>query len=205
MKSRSAKRLALVVIAALFIFPIVLAWLMYSGAIDFRPGVTRNLGRLVQPPVPVAWDGVLMDGDVPESASQTFAGHWLILHAVPRPCPETCMQAIAGLRQIHRAAGRQQSRIRLALLHDPDAVDSAARLQQIYAPFRLIEDPDGRLWQTLEAIAAQTDPTMPPRGSTYLIDPLGNIMMFYAAGSDPNDLNKDLKRLLAWSKLDEQP
>ena len=41
-------------------------------------------------------------------------------------------------------------------------------------------------------------------GSLYLLDPLGNIMMFYAAGFDPNDLKKDLKRLLTWSKLDEQ-
>ena len=39
--------------------------------------------------------------------------------------------------------------------------------------------------------------------SVYLIDPLGNIMLFYAAGFDPNDLKKDLKRLLTWSKLDE--
>jgi len=205
MKSRSSKRLALAVIAALFVFPIVLAWLMYSGVIDFRPGSTRNLGRLVQPPVPVAWDGVLMDGDSANSASQAFTDHWLILHAVPHPCPEACLQAIAGLRQVHRASGRQQSRIRLALLHDPDAVDSAARLQQIYAPFQLIEDPSGRLWQALEAVAGQANPPAPARGSSYLIDPLGNIMMFYAAGSDPNDLNKDLKRLLAWSKLDEQP
>ena len=41
-------------------------------------------------------------------------------------------------------------------------------------------------------------------GSTYLIDPLGNIMLFYAAGYDPNDLKSDLQRLLTWSKLDEQ-
>jgi hypothetical protein len=41
-------------------------------------------------------------------------------------------------------------------------------------------------------------------GNSYLVDPLGNIMMFYGADSDPNDLKKDLKRLLTWSKLDEQ-
>ena len=40
-------------------------------------------------------------------------------------------------------------------------------------------------------------------GQTYLVDPLGNIMMAYEAGSDPNHLKKDLKRLLTWSKLDE--
>ena len=29
-------------------------------------------------------------------------------------------------------------------------------------------------------------------------------MMFYATDADPNDLKKDLKQLLTWSKLDEQ-
>jgi cytochrome oxidase Cu insertion factor (SCO1/SenC/PrrC family) len=38
----------------------------------------------------------------------------------------------------------------------------------------------------------------------YLIDPLGNIMMYYAADADPNHIRQDLKRLLTWSKLDEQ-
>jgi hypothetical protein len=29
-------------------------------------------------------------------------------------------------------------------------------------------------------------------------------MMLYTVGYDPNDLKSDLKRLLTWSKLDEQ-
>jgi hypothetical protein len=40
-------------------------------------------------------------------------------------------------------------------------------------------------------------------GSRFLIDPMGNIMMLYAAGFDPNDLKKDLKRLLKWSQQDK--
>jgi hypothetical protein len=54
----------------------------------------------------------------------------------------------------------------------------------------------------LDAVSTAQGTATP--GSLYLLDPLGNIMMFYAAGFDPNDLKKDLKRLLTWSKLDEQ-
>jgi cytochrome oxidase Cu insertion factor (SCO1/SenC/PrrC family) len=42
------------------------------------------------------------------------------------------------------------------------------------------------------------------KGRVYLIDPLGNIMMAYESGADPNHIRQDLKRLLTWSKLDEQ-
>jgi cytochrome oxidase Cu insertion factor (SCO1/SenC/PrrC family) len=87
----------------------------------------------------------------------------------------------------------------LVLLHrggDP------ARLQQMYADFHLLEDPAGGLWRTLETVAGRARFAQYASGATYLIDPLGNIMLFYAAGSDPGDLKTDLKRLLTWSKLD---
>lgn len=123
---------------------------------------------------------------------------------MPRPCLADCLSSLTDLRQIHRAAGRQQGRIRLALLHDLAAGDGAGGLQEVYAEFRLLQNPEGSLWKALERIAGRADPPAPVRGSTYLIDPLGNIMLFYAAGYDPNDLKNDLKRLLTWSKLDEQ-
>ena len=204
MKPRVSPRIALLTIAALFFLPLVLAWLMYTGTIEFRPHSTRNLGELVQPPVPVSWVSVRLDAAAPGSAEEAFSSHWLILHAVPLPCPAACLAEVADLRQIHRAAGRQQSRIRLGLLHDLEASDDIGAVQEIYAEFQLMQDPEGSLWKTLEQVAGQIDPPAPVRGSTYLIDPLGNIMLFYAAGYDPNDLKKDLKRLLTWSKLDDQ-
>ena len=38
--------------------------------------------------------------------------------------------------------------------------------------------------------------------TTYLIDPVGNIIMSYPADSDPTGIRKDLKRILTWSKAD---
>ena len=204
MKLRLSPRVALVVIAALFILPLVLAWLMYTGTIEFQPGTTRNLGQLVQPPRPVSWQGVQVDGATEPAPAEVFAEHWLVLHAVPNPCADACLRDIAGLRQVHLASGRQQSRIRLALLQDLTDDDSARNLQAIYAAFSVLENPDGTLWHILQSVVQEAQPGAPVRGSTYLIDPLGNIMMLYAAGYDPNDLKNDLKRLLTWSKLDEQ-
>jgi hypothetical protein len=191
MKYRLSPRVALLIIAALFFLPLVLAWLMHSGTIEFRPHSTRNFGQLVHPPLPLTWAGVYPDSSMDGP------------HAVPQPCDEDCLRDIADLRQVHRAAGRQQSRIRLALLLETEGRDEARVLQDIYGAFQLLRDPDGSLWLALERVASQSESAAPARGSTYLIDPLGNIMLFYAAGYDPNDLKNDLKRLLTWSKLDE--
>jgi hypothetical protein len=199
-KARTSPRTALVVIAGMFLLPLVLAWLMFSGLIEFRPASTRNLGLLVEPPVPVAWSAVHLDGAAGFSTDD-FAGHWLVLHAVPRPCDDSCIAAVVALRQVHQASGRDRSRIRVALLHE---LEEPAALREVYGAFYLLENPGGELWDTLETISRQRQASSGGPGSNYLIDPLGNIMMFYPAGSDPNDLRMDLKRLLTWSKLDAQ-
>lgn len=203
MTFKLSPRVALLIIAAMFFLPLVLAWLMYTGAIEFRPHSTRNLGELVQPPLPVAWTDVYLDGNPNDTAERAFSGHWVILHAVPRTCPAACLASVADLRQVHRAAGRQQGRIRVALLHDLESTDDAAALRELYDALQLVHNPAGSLWQSLEQVAGRSGSSAPVRGSTYLIDPLGNIMLFYAAGYDANDLKNDLKRLLTWSKLDE--
>jgi len=89
------------------------------------------------------------------------------------------------------------SRIRIALLlPEVTPASAATRLQEIYPEFRLITSQDGTLEDAMARSANGA-------AATYLIDPLGNIMMVYKTGADPNDLKKDLKRLLTWSKLDE--
>jgi hypothetical protein len=35
----------------------------------------------------------------------------------------------------------------------------------------------------------------------YIIDPLGNLMMYYPPGADPGGMHKDLKKLLKYSKI----
>ena len=81
---------------------------------------------------------------------------------------------------------------------DPAAAD---RLREIYPAFHMVHDADRFLWRILEGVAAQGAAPGSAGGDTFLVDPLGNIMMAYEAGSDPNGLKKDLKRLLKVSKL----
>jgi hypothetical protein len=203
MKGLNSPRVALVVIASIFILPLVLAWLMFSGVIEFRPASTRNLGLLVEPPVPVPWSGVEAAGAT-DFSSREFTDHWLVLYAAPAACDAACMEAVVGLRQVHRAAGRYRSRIRIALLiNDPDPARTL-RLQGVYDAFRLLTDSGGGLWEELDRVAGRTLPGARAAGGTYLVDPLGHIMMFYPADADANDLRLDLKRLLTWSKQDEQ-
>ena len=197
MKGKISPRLALVIIAAFFILPLLAAWLMYSGVIDYDPANTRNLGVLVSPPEPVALDSL----DFGDGNAAKLREHWVVLYALPDPCDQACLEETAALRQVHIASGRNQSRIRLLLFGETDA-ETGQNLQKIYPEFIRASSDGDRVASLLQDIAANHSSAT--KRSAYLIDPLGNIMLFYAAGFDPNDLKKDLKRLLTWSKLDEQ-
>lgn len=200
MKKRFSPRILLVTIAAMFLLPLLLAWFMYTGTIDYKPASTRNYGELVEPPLPLSWENINLvnsAGGDPEPASNELAKHWVVLRPVPVDCGESCEQEVIQLRQIHRAAGRNQSRVRIALLlEDSAAATDISRMEEIYPEFNIVTSPAG----TLQDVMRQASGNLT---STYLVDPLGNIMMIYASGADPNHLKKDLKRLLTWSKLDE--
>jgi hypothetical protein len=184
----------------MFLLPLLLAWFMYTGTIDYKPASTRNFGELVEPPLPLSWENIYLvnpAGGDPRPAPDELAKHWVVLRPVPASCGQSCEQEVIQLRQIHRAAGRNQSRVRIALLLEDSATAAdIGRMQEIYMEFNLITGPAGSLRDIMRQ--ASGDLT-----STYLVDPLGNIMMVYASGADPNHLKKDLKRLLTWSKLDE--
>jgi len=203
MKFSLSPRLALLIIAALFVLPLVLAWLMYNGSLDFMPGSPRNLGELVEPPLAMDWSLTVMQAGeanpaaVFEQGTGVFDEHWVILQPVTAGCDESCLNKVLDLRQIHRASGRQQVRIRLALLlEESTPANQAQSLLAIYPQFNLVKDPTGLLWETLGRIQQNLSSQAGPASGSYIIDPLGNIMMYYPAGGDPAFIKQDLKRLL---------
>lgn len=186
MSTVSAKT-TLVGLTLLFLFPLVMAWLMYSGVIDYSPRETRNHGTLVNPPV---------EAKLPqEIAGGRLNGKWVLLYALPAACHQECRTDIAGLRQMDRALGRDAHRVHIVHLA-PAAFDTVSldEISHIDPNAFTVRDHSGMLSAQLRDIEGAS--------GSYLIDPLGNIMMYYHAGSDPNDIRLDLERLLKYSKTD---
>lgn len=193
-------RTVLLLIAAMFILPLLLAWLMYAGILEFGPESTRNKGTFVDPPVSIDLPGtqLISSGNPDLQNTSQLLEHWIVFYPLPANCGNECQEHLTTLRQIHRASGRQQSRIWLVIVQNPEG--DSPDLASIYDQFTVISDAAGTVFPTLEALA----PPANRPGSTYIVDPLGNIMMVYLPGFPPDDLKQDLKRLLKWSKQDEQ-
>jgi cytochrome oxidase Cu insertion factor (SCO1/SenC/PrrC family) len=195
-------RMIMLAIAAMFLLPLTLAWMMYTGTLNFEPDHTRNLGRLVAPAVPLDWSGVAVAGG--ESPAAELQGFWIILYDLPASCTTACLEIASGLRQVHIAAGLNRDRIKIVLLQADPSLSLARQLMEIYQRFILVGRPRPDFSAALRQAAknAAAEQNMP---ALYLVDPLANIMMTYNGKDSPNRINKDLTRLLTWSKLDKRP
>jgi hypothetical protein len=165
--------------------------LMRSSWWQYQPASLKNHGQLIQPPV-----------QLPLQRTAAIEGKWLILHVLDQPCEQTCIEHVTALRQIHRAMGRHSERLTIGLLGRSLAEDGLRnRLELIYPEFELLANSSATVVNTLASINVDiigndgdTNPI-----HTYVLDPMLNVILAYRANSNPNDIHKDLRRLLKWS------
>jgi len=184
----------LIVVTAL---PIAGAWLYYAFY-DYLPHGGGNNGDLITPVRPIGqFDLKSLDGR-PYDA-RIFQGKWTLVTVGASACGEACRNNMYLIRQIRLATDKDRERVqRLFILDDTDRLeDFLPRLvdyegmavatgdrQSLDAFYAILDDGRG---QVLDRI--------------YIVDPLGNYMMSYPQGMDPELILKDLKRLLEVSKI----
>lgn len=97
--SRRTARLSLLAIFALFAVPLVIAVLMHTGHIEWRPGGMRNAGLLVDPPLAL------------EGFTAGTPPRWTLLHVPDQPCGTACTQRLDALARVRTATGRHADRV----------------------------------------------------------------------------------------------
>jgi len=189
--SLTRQQFTLLGIFALFFGPVLLVMLMRSSWWQYQPADLKNHGHLVQPPVYLSLD-----------LERGIESTWLILHVLDLPCDQECIENVTALRQIRRAAGKNSEHLAIVLLSET-LLDSAQRsmLESIYPDFYFIEDDTNALINTLTSVNTNLDTygTGLNDIQTYILDPMHNVILAYWVGANPNDIHKDLKRLLKWA------
>lgn len=183
-----AARLQLLLVAALFIGPLLLAvWLYFRGD-ELQPAGRANHGALLEPIVdldealPVSGIGKLRDG------------RWLLVYAHAGPCDAACRDGLYAIRQMRLMLGREMDRVARVFLHGdfaPDTVFIATEHEGLIA----LQD------RELSDMLSARRPAAEPEGGYYLVDPHGNLVMYFQPTLAPRDIVADLKRLLRLSHI----
>jgi hypothetical protein len=190
------RRIQLVLLALLFLGPLLVAAAMYFGGFG-QPDGRVNRGELIVPPRPVPMAAL------PSPAGTTephfLRGRWSLVHVADGPCTGACAAALAELRTIRLALDRDAPRIQRVLLVDAaefgPAVAEHADGSFVAASIAGAEGAAVRETFGLGGTPAAGS------GRLYVVDPNGNLMMSYAPPIEQRDVVKDLEKLLKLSKI----
>jgi len=188
------QRRLLIGLALLFFAPLGLAFYLYYGHGTWHPGGHVNAGELITPvrPLPALALPLVGEGNTDPNF---LRGKWTFLYVADGDCNENCRRRLYDTRQIRLALDRDMNRVQRVLVAEGGCCD---------AHFLNDEHPDLIALRATPA-AAPLLALLPGRDSAaprvYLVDPLGNLMMFYGADVRPKGMLEDMKRLLRLSSI----
>ena len=187
-KTPGKGRLQLLLMAAVFLGPLVVAALMYFGGHGIAPEGRTNHGALLEPIV-------RLTDELPESGLHEHNdGYWVLLYANARACDEACENSLFTLRQSRLMLGKEMDRLVRVFLHGdtpPDTVLLADEHQGLVA----LQD------STLRELLDNNKPSALDAGGYFLVDPLGNLVMYFPPDIDPQAMVEDIKHLLEFSRI----
>jgi len=194
-------RQGMVLLALIFLAPTFVAWVMHhSGEGGWKPAGSTNNGVLVHPARPLDLPAELLAGGA--LLNDFLQGRWTLLYIGDTDCDTACNTSLYNMRQVHILQNEHMRRVqRLYLLRGASIPEPQAKLLAN-------EYPDMTVVSITQAQAEQIAPdfmidgvSMQAAERVYIIDPLGNLMMYYPPGADPRGMHKDLKKLLKNSKI----
>lgn len=200
-KELSAKQKSLLtLLALLFIFfgPMIAAWSLYTSRDQMLP--PTNYGQLIVPPLPFKVLA-LHDTDNVDFPKSVLAGKWLMVYYAPSVCDESCDQNLYKMRQVRVALGKDMDRMQRMLLTTPQPANPTLdkSLETDYLDTYHAVIAPAAMQQFLPTDFAKSVSTK--GGGLFLVDPLGNVMLYYPPDADPEKLLKDLTRLLGVSQI----
>jgi hypothetical protein len=196
------QRRLLVGLAVLFFAPLAVAFYLYYGPLAWRPGHRVNHGDLIDPPRPLPEVALAAAGaaaGAPVAPRVNFRSKWTLLYVTSGECAARCRAQLYNTRQVRLALNRDMDRVQRVFIAAGACCDWTFLGVQHPDLVTLRATPEAApvlaLLPTIDGVA----PLAADR--VYLIDPLGNLMMSYAADAKPKGMLEDLKRLLGLSHV----
>lgn len=183
-----AGRVQLLLISLVFFGPLILATWLYFSDSGFRPEGRTNHGQLLLPMLNI---GEALPG---ASIHEHNDGHWLLVYSNSGACGQACEYALFTLRQSRLMLGKEMDRLLRVFLHGDSAPDTVFLSKQ-HAGLIALSD------TSFSSLLEKERPAELTGGGYFLIDPLGNLVMYFKPDIDPSEMVEDIERLLKLSRI----
>jgi len=166
---------------AMFVLPIAFGTLFFYANPNYFSESTVNYGELVRPVI------VIDESDMEIDGGASLQGIWTMAY-VSSHCDDVCENAVADMKTIRTLMNDDMRRIQRMIIIKDNSTPKNSDESLIKAKIT-----SEKLTQNLKKYT---------ENAIYLIDPIGNIMLYY----EPQNIDirlviKDLKRLFKYSRI----
>ncbi len=196
--SRKGRRQFLMIVG-LFLLPPLAAWLAWQYLNSHGVTATTNNGTLILPARPV--DLSLLDY-APGQSFDDLKGRWVFVTFARKGCDTVCEKQLYLTRQVRIGVNKDISRVRRLLVVAPgEAAAIRQTLRTSHPDLVVAAAGDDATFEAFHGDGFAAD------GSRFfLVDPLGNLMMFYRLDGQDGVIQgkgmlKDLQKLLKVSQI----
>jgi len=167
---------------AMFILPIAFGTLFFYANPNYFSESTVNYGELVRPVVATDEGDIEING-----GASSLQGIWTMVYVASR-CDDACEKAVADMKTIRTLMNADMRRIQRMIIIEDNSTPTSNDESLIRARIT-----SAKLTQSLKKYT---------ENAIYLIDPIGNIMLYYKPQNiDIRLVIKDLKRLFKYSRI----
>ncbi len=169
-------RIKLLLLMSLFAAPALAAWVVHQ----VWPAPAASVYGELLPPATPRFVGMIDAAGQPADLA-ALRGRWVLLTVAHGECGPDCRRQLHLARQVRIAQGREQARVAQALIQTDGA--APVDLARAYRVSRA-------------ALAAWPEPVR-----TYVVDPLGRVMLRFPVAAEGEGMLRDLRQLLKASKI----
>ncbi len=179
-----------------FIAPVVLAYVVYFF-VDVKSFV--NHGEILNPIIHIS-SFKLKDENNQLIPSKKLTYKWRLISFLGKDCDQKCENRLFDTRQIHTSLGKDQHRLMRMFIHLQPASESLSKMIAVTHPNVIQVNGDAGV--IIKALDNNIHDGVGIRNDeTYIMDPMGNVMMRFTREQSDKDFLYDLKKLLKASQI----
>ena len=183
MQAKTKNRLTILFTVLLFTAPVVVAYLLSSGLIDYQPEDTKNNGQFISPLIKVA----------DYSDAQWVLGlddHWTLIYRIPEVCDKQCQTIEHDLFTYRKTLGHRADKLNLMLI--ADGFNSEMPDQ-----FPLVQKVSIADNESIKAMFNElSDDSLKAGKGMYVVAPEGYLMMAFTKENTTTEVTRDLSLLV---------
>jgi len=193
-KKRNPYTVWFVVLA--FIAPVALAYIVFFF-VEVKSFV--NHGEILNPIVHITSFNLKDENDeiIPQ---EKLTYKWRLISFLGKDCDQACTSRLYDTRQIHKSLAKNQHRVLRMFIHLEPAGESLSDLIAETHPD--VIHVKGELSVIIDALGTNIrEDAGITNNETYIMDPMGNVMMRFTQDQPNKDFLYDLKKLLKASQI----